>query len=408
MADSLDVKEERPIRRVSETMAGDRQSEQNALFASAIPLAGHPAAGRLSQLGHLDLAAGADNLLFDCVAARPGDRLLIVREDSRHGYYDCTVSAFVADRARVFGLDVVEVEVGPPGVDRDLPDDLMAAMAKVDHTVFFARMGDQLRFEGLPGRCTKTMVYAYDAACLGSGFGTTSHVLMQEIKRYIEKRMMQARRIEITCPRGTMLVGDRPDFTDDEAGDVKINRFPMTVFKPIPARGFSGRIALSRWLIGSGSRYYQPFEARLDETAFATLDQGRIIGFEGPEAVVAKVREHHIKVGEMFGIDPFLVHSWHAGIHPRTFYPLPADHNPARWSALAFGSPRYLHFHVCGDDPPGEICWTLIDPTIMLDGIPAWQEGRLALTETNEARAIMQRYGDGPAAFAQPASEIDI
>ncbi len=278
----------------------------------------------------------------------------------------------------------------------------------VDHTVFFARIGDQLRFDGLPGRGTKTIVYAYDVACLGSGFGTTSHTLMREIKAYIEQQLAQANSIRVICPLGTDLVGRPVGFTDDDVGDVKVSRFPMTVFKPVPASDFSGRIALSRWLIGSGSRYYQPFEARLDETVFAIIDHGCVIDFEGPEAVVAKVREHHIRVGEMFGIDPFLVHSWHAGIHPRTFYPLPADHNPARWSALAFGSPRYLHFHVCGNEPPGEICWTVIDPTITLDGMPAWQEGRFVLAESQEAKAIIQRYPDGPAAFTQPLPAIGI
>lgn len=365
-------------------------------------------AGRLSQLGQLDLTAGADNLLLNCVAARPGDRLLIVREDSRHGYYDCTVSAFVADRARVLGLAVEEVEIGPPGVDRDLPADLMAAMATVDHTVFFARMGDQLRFDGLPGQCTKTMVYAYDVACLGSGFGTTSHALMREIKAHVEGALMRAETIRVTCPLGTEVTGSPTSFTDDETGEVKISRFPMTVFKPVPAAGFSGRIALARWLIGSGSRYYQPFEARLDETVFAILDQGRVVDFEGPKTVTRCVRDHHMKIGAMFGIDPFLVHSWHAGIHPQTFYPLPAGHNPARWSALAFGSPRYLHFHVCGDQPPGEICWTVIDPTIQLDGKPAWQDGRLVLVNTSDAKAIMARYRDGLTAFAQSSRDIGL
>lgn len=393
--------------------AHDRKAtaDRSTEIPSPVPepaLAHDTTAGRLSQLGHLDLTAGADNLLFGCMAARPGERLLIVREDSRHGYYDCTVSAFVADRARVRGLAVEEVEIGPPGVDRDLPPDLMAAMAKVDHTVFFARMGDQLRFDGMPGRCTKTMVYAYDVACLGSGFGTTPDRLMHEIKAYVERRLMRAKTISVSCPLGTELTGSPTSFTDDDTGEVRIRRFPMTVFKPVPADGFSGRIALSRWLLGSGSHYYQPFEVRLDETVFAIIDRGHVIDFEGPAVAVTTVRDHHVKIGDMFGIDPFLVHSWHAGIHPRTFYPLPARHNPARWSALAFGSPRYLHFHVCGDDPPGEICWTVIDPTITLDGVPAWQDGRPLLMETPEARAIVARYQDGPATFAQAFADIGV
>ena len=404
----LDLMDDKAVKAASDLAACAERPAEAAEQVPGLHLARSMPAGRLSQLGHLDLTAGADNLLLHCVAARPGDHLLIVREDNRHGYYDCTVSAFVADRARVLGFAVDEVEVGPPGVDRDLPAELIKAMAVVDHTIFFARMGDQLRFDGLPGRCSKTMVYAYDVACLGSGFGTTSHALMREIKAYVEGALMQTETIRLTCPLGTELTGSAASFTDDETGDVKISRFPMTVFKPVPAAGFSGRIALSRWLIGSGSRYYQPFEARVDETVFAILDQGRVIDFEGPKAAVSSVRDHHLRVGAMFGIDPFLVHSWHAGIHPQTFYPLPADHNPARWSASAFGSPRYLHFHVCGDHPPGEICWTVIDPTIRLDGMPAWEDGRLVLADNPAAKAIMARYQDGLAAFAPSFRDIGV
>ena len=253
-----------------------------------------------------------------------------------------------------------------------------------------------------------TVSYAYDAACLGSGFGTTSHALMHDIKSLIERRIAYTERIEITCPLGTDLIGVPLGFTHDDVGEVRIRRFPLTVFKPVPALGFSGKIALARWLIGSGSHYYEPYEACLDDTVFAILESGRAVDFEGPPKVVAAVRSHHTRVGKMFNIDPFFVHSWHAGFHPQTFYPLPARHNPTRWSALAFGSPRYLHFHVCGDEPPGEICWTVIDPTITLDGMPAWLGGRLALAETDEAQAIIQHYADGPAAFAEPSLDIGL
>ena len=70
-----------------------------------------PRTGHLGGLAHLDLASGADNLIGGCIDARPGERLLVVREDSRHGFYDCAAPAFVADYARVIGLDVVEMDV---------------------------------------------------------------------------------------------------------------------------------------------------------------------------------------------------------------------------------------------------------------------------------------------------------
>ena len=298
----------------------------------------------LKPLSLLDLAAGADNLLHSCVRARPEQRLLLIREDSRHGFYDCVAPAFVADRARLIGLDVEEIEVGPPDADLDLSDELKAAIEAADHVVFFARIGDQLRFEGFAGEGTKTVCYAYDAGCLGSYFSIMPHALMQELKTCIDQMIAAAGEIRITCSLGTDLVGRSQALEEDEGDDVAVRRFPLSVFKPVLASGFSGRVALARWLVGSGAHYYEPYEVRLDDTVFALLDQGRIAGFEGPRAVVDVVRDHHQRVGDMFGIDPFLVHSWHAGIHPRTFYPLPAAHDPTRWSALVFGSPRLAAF----------------------------------------------------------------
>jgi hypothetical protein len=35
-----------------------------------------------------DPTAGARTLLAGCVGARPGEQVLFVREDGRHGYYD--------------------------------------------------------------------------------------------------------------------------------------------------------------------------------------------------------------------------------------------------------------------------------------------------------------------------------
>lgn len=368
-----------------------------------------PEAGHLRTLAQLDLASGADNLLTGCINVKPGERLLLLREDSRHGFYDCAAPAFVADYARLLGLDVIELEVEAPDLGIGLPDHVVEAMQHVDHALFFARMGDQLRFDVMPGRCSKTISYAFDVACLGSRFGTTPYGLMADIKTFIDRRVASSEEIRITCPLGTDLIG-RPECmtADPFGGEVQVNRFPLTVFKPVPAQSFSGKVALSRWLVGSGAHYYQPYEAKFEGTVFAVLENGRIVDFEGSLDIVNLIRDHHSRVGDMFGIDPALVHSWHAGIHPQTFYPLPAEHNLARWSALAFGSPRYLHFHVCGEEPPGEISWTVIDPTVTLDGVPAWEKGRLALAETNEAQAIIQGYLGTINFFAEPMMNIGI
>lgn len=368
-----------------------------------------PHTGRLGSLAHLDLASGADNLLHGCIDAKAGERLLVLREDSRHGFYDCAAAAFVADYARIIGLDVMEMDVDAPDEGLGLPPGVSEAMLHVDHALFFARIGDQLRFEVMPGHCSKTVSYAFDAACLGSRFGTTPHGLMSELKALIDRRVAAAGEIRVTCPLGTDLIGKPLGMTPDVMdGEVTVRRFPLTVFKPVPAQGFSGKVALSRWLVGSGAHYYEPYEARLEGTVFAWLDAGRIVGYEGSADIVDKVSQHHERVGRMFGIDPTLVHSWHAGIHPQTFYPLPAGHNLARWSSLAFGSPRYLHFHVCGVEPPGEVSWTVIDATVTLDSEAAWDRGRLAFADTADARAILDRYPEGATMFAEPMMDIGI
>ena len=53
------------------------------------------------------------------------------------------------------------------------------------------------------------------------------------------------------------------------------------------------------------------------------------------------------------------------------------DANPDLWSNTIFGSPGYLHFHTCGDYPPGEICWMVAAPTVTADGRAIWRGGAL-------------------------------
>lgn len=384
---------------------GERHDHVNAISDERV---GSLMAGDVDQLERLDLAAGADNLLLACLRAKPGERLLLVWEDSRHGFYDCIAAPFVAKRAHHLGLKVTSMEAHPPDDDPDLSERLKMAMAGADHTVFFARVGDQLRFGDMAGEGTKTISYAYDAACLGSPFGMTSYGLTEDLKTCIDQKMATAGEIRITCPLGTELIGKPEESKEDETDEVSVRRFPLTIGKPVLASGFSGRVALARWLVGTGSRYYQPYVVPLEATIHAYLEHGTIVSFEGPADVVKIARDHHRHVGDLFDIDPFLVHSWHAGFQPQTFYPLPAAHNPARWSSLVFGSPRLLHFHVCGDEPPGEISWSVINPTVELDGQDAWQQGDFVLSQSDELQAMLKHHSCDCSIFEPPARGIGI
>jgi len=354
------------------------------------------------------LDTGALNLLENCVGLSAGDTVLIVREDSVHGYYDDIAPTCIEHHARRLG-GRVETMVTPliDGPD-DFPDTVRSAMERADHTIFFGRLGDQVRFVELSGRCTKTMCYALDQGFLGSAFCALPHGLMEELKRRLEAALDAASDWRITCPLGTDVSGTfAPPPPDGDHEDFSLRLFPVTTFRPVPCGSMTGRVALSQWLMATGNRTYSPNEMMLEGPVFALIENGRVTGFDGAKSEVEKVRAHHDLVGGMFGIDPDLVHSWHVGINPQTFYPRPAAGDLERWGGISFGSPRYLHFHTCGDYAPGEICWSLFDATVLIDDEPFWTDGRFSFLERNDNRALIDATPGAEALF-EPRMDLGV
>jgi hypothetical protein len=356
-----------------------------------------------------ELEAGARNLLVGCIGVEPGQDVLFVREDSGHGYYDAAAGDRVEEEARRLGARVLSVWADPIAGPEGFPKPVAAAMQHVEHTIFFSRIGDQLRFSDLPGPGTKTMTYALDAGYLGSEFCTVPHALMEEVLARLHAELDRASEWRITCPLGTDISGG---FEPLEAaatlpGGFTLLLFPVTTFRPISCRAASGSVALAHWLMATGTHMYEPYALMLDRPVTVRVEDGRIAGFEGDPEVVAKVRAHYAAVAEEFGIDPDVVHSWHAGIHPKTFYSGPATANIERWGGISFGSPRYLHFHTCGDYAPGEIAWSIFDQTITVDGVPFWQDGRFVFLERDDLQALLRDYPGAEAAF-EMRSDIGI
>ncbi|MGI9413049.1 MAG: hypothetical protein ACR2PM_05235 [Hyphomicrobiales bacterium] len=354
------------------------------------------------------LEAGALNLLENCVGVAPGDRVLIVREDAAHGYYDDHAPTFVAEKARALGARVETFMAPLIDGPESFPRELRTAMADADHTIFFCRIGDQVRFAEIAGAGTKTMCYALDRGFLGSGFCALPHGLMEEIKRRLEAALDGASAWRITCPLGSDACGtfEGPG-AEGEADDFSLRLFPVTTFRPVPCATMNGRVALSRWLMATGSRTYTPSEVALGAPVFAVIENGRIVRFEGDGESARNARAQHDHVGATFGIDPDLVHSWHVGINPQTFYPRPAESGLERWGGISFGSPRYLHFHACGDYAPGEICWSLFDATVEIDGERFWTDGRFSFLERDDIAALIAAEPAAAPLF-EPRSDLGI
>ena len=340
------------------------------------------------------LRAGAVNLLVGCVGVEANQRVLILREDPRHGYYDERAPQAVVREARAMGAQVqtclAPLITGPEA----LPPELCNCIERADHTIFFSRIGDQLRFKQLSGHGTKTMCYALDAELLASEFCTVPHRLFERVLDRLQRELNDAATWRVSCPLGTDVSGKFEKRTGTATADdgFTLGLFPVVTFNPVSCRSMSGRVALAHWLMGTGTHTYDHDVLILEQNVTAHVEDGRIMEFEGDPGIVTRVRDHYARVSNEFDIDPWLVHSWHAGVNPKTFYARAATENIERWGGVAFGSPRYTHFHTCGDYSPGEIAWSLFDTTITIDDEVYWKDGRFVFLERDDIRALLDDY----------------
>lgn len=87
---------------------------------------------------------------------RRGDDVLLAGEDRRRAIFD-------SGACQILDPTVCELEGRPqvvtaPETDglEDVPDEVAGAMARVDHTIFVSRLGDQVRPSEIDGPGTRT------------------------------------------------------------------------------------------------------------------------------------------------------------------------------------------------------------------------------------------------------------
>jgi len=355
----------------------------------------------------MDSKAGARNLLVNCANATAGERLLIAYEPTDFGYYDADLVPCIEDVAHDLGLIVETLDVGFNPDNPQLTPALELEFQRADIILFLARLGDQLRFSDMPKGKRIIVSFALDAWLLGTGFGTTHHGAMVKLKKLVGEQFAKAEHIRVTCAKGSDFSG-RPELPPEGTGDTTILRFPMSVFQPVPAHTFTGKVALCGFLTGTGSLYYDDYTLEFDGPVFALMENGRVAGFEGSAADVAAANAHYDRVAAQFGIDRNFIHSWHAGIHPGCGYTRNARDNYERWGGASFGNPRLLHFHTCGAYAPGEISWNMLDPTIVLDGVPVWEKGVFHAGRLPGGQAILDMYPCAARVFGEPMRDIGL
>ncbi|MDZ4370844.1 MAG: hypothetical protein U1C74_05405 [Phenylobacterium sp.] len=344
-------------------------------------------------------AEGARNLLVACAGLTNGDTLLLLTEPHGRGHYDDDLAPFLADAAESLGARARIMTVEPVSGPEATPVDVLDAIAGADHTIFLTRTGDQLRFHPLPGAGTKTMCYALDFDFLADRFATTPYGLMLDLQSRLARRLAEAGHYRITCPRGTDLSARiAPD--DRRAGDFTVRTFPAMILPPLPADGANGVLALSHALTSTYIHDYADSVIPLPSTATLRINDGQILAIEADPSLATRIDAQFERVAGLFGGAPRSLNSWHCGLNPATYFPAPALSDIDRWSGVAFGSPRYAHFHMCGD-APGDICGQIFDPTIELDGEVVWDRGRLVFFERAENRALIERFGLDASQFTE-------
>ncbi len=349
---------------------------------------------------------GARNLLQNCAKAQAGERLLIAYEPAEFGYFDKDAVGVVTRAAQAMDLLVDSVDVGFNPDNPHLPTDLLERFEAADIILFLARLGDQLRFSEMPKGKKIIVSFALTRELFGSGFSNAHHDAFMEIKHEVNSLLATAQDVRITCSLGTDIRG-RPEMNLEKDGDTSILRFPMSVFTPVPAHSFSGRVAMT-FLTGTGSRYYDDYTIEFDQPVFAVMKSGRLQRFEGVPADAALAEAQYDRVASMFGIDREFVHSWHAGMHPGCGYPWDMRDNYERWGGAAFGNPRILHFHTCGAYAPGEISWNVFDPSIEIDGTTYWEQGAFRVDRLPHGLDILDQYPCAARLFAHPDHDIGL
>jgi hypothetical protein len=351
------------------------------------------------------LRLGAINLIEGCLGDVFGKTVLVVAEDPRLGWYDAAAPAIVEVILMEMGATVKTLTVGEP--KNHAITAVQEAIDAADEVIFFARIGDQGRFKSQYHGPRPVMSYALNAGMLASGYGQLDHRAMLALKNAIDEITLSAQHIEITCPLGTDVKGT-PGNSITEDGEVTVSRYPMGVPKPVLANDFTGAVKLTHYLTPAGSKMYTPAYIELPGVVTAYMEGTRIANVTGEADLVKAFKEHYQRVATEFGLEPFNIDSWHAGIHPLMRYDKLASSDPVRWSQTVFPNPRFLHFHTCGIGPPGEICWMILDPTITIDGIALWENGRLHPERFPSTMRILSAAPKLADAFSAPVSEVGL
>ncbi|MGB3315202.1 MAG: hypothetical protein WBB85_12380 [Albidovulum sp.] len=331
---------------------------------------------------------GVRNLLLICAGARPGDRVLLVGESGPSPYFEPGLCDAVAGVARHLGM-TAEVVIEPPVADADhFPAAVREAMTRTDRTIFFSRLGDQVRFALGPGQSPAVMTYTLSQKYLGHAFATADFAAMKAMHDALLDLILGAESYRISGACGTDLTGRVRKGRKDAVADFALELFPVMIFPPVVCDDLNGVLVIQHFVSSSSTRAYDDSVLILDAPIRVTVEKSRMTAFEGPEGLVTRLKSQLERAAGLTGGDPWAINSWHTGINPNTFFEGDPYADLELWGTVAYGSPRYTHLHAAGRDP-GDAAFHLMDATISFDGKAVWDRGRFVFLDRPEIQALI-------------------
>lgn len=334
------------------------------------------------------IESGARNLLLNCAGAQVDDKILLVGEKGDNLYFDPQLCDDVAQVANSLGMSPKIVLAEPVADAEHFPKAVRDAMETADRTIFFSRLGDQIRFATDPNKAKSVMTYALTREHLAAPFSSVDFNLMKRMHGALLSLIVSANEYSIKTHAGTDLTSKVIKAKGQAVTEFALELFPVMIFPPVNCHEMQGTLMIDHFVTSSSTRAYEDSSLVLDASICATVENSHMVSFSGPPNLVNKLEAQLKRAASITGGDPYKINSWHTGINPNTFFMGDPYEDLERWGTVAYGSPRYTHMHAAGIDP-GDLAFHIMDATITFDNQILWDEGRFVFLDRPEVQALM-------------------
>jgi hypothetical protein len=342
---------------------------------------------------------GVANLVKNCVGVEPGESVLLLNE---HGGVDRDLVALIEDAIRDAGGAPYSLWVEPLARATEMPAVVGGAVLAADKLLLNANLNRVVLLDHLRAHGQAELVRINNRSRAADAFATDHALfnwrLVMELAARIQAVTGAASTWKITSPHGTDIAGrvasgsevaDAFFAQDAEAGRTE-RVFPGEVYAPVGAVGANGVIAFDHPGFADKERFLNPMMLTVEAGMLTAIDwreeparPGQRDDPAGSTVWTQSQLEGLLRSNEeKFGHDrAYAVDSWHGGMHPRAVRKGGQQSNADT-----------MHFHI-GNVPSARSAY-VSDQTITLDGAPFWVDGRAAVLNDPDVRAMATEFGE--------------